>query len=71
MIVGAYAIGATEGYVYVRAEYPLAVEFMAQAIEDARAFGLLGENILGTGHEVRPAGSIVAVARSSAASPRP
>ncbi len=49
MIIGAYAIGALEGYVYVRTEYPLAVDLMAQAVNDARAMGLLGENILGTG----------------------
>jgi len=49
MIIGAYAIGATEGYIYVRTEYPLAVDLMAQAIEDARKAGFLGESILGTG----------------------
>ena len=49
MIIGAYAIGAKEGYVYVRTEYPLAVELITKAVEDARAVGLLGENILGTG----------------------
>jgi NADH-quinone oxidoreductase subunit F len=50
MIIGSYAIGAHEGFVYVRAEYPLAVELMAKAIDEARALGLLGENILGSGH---------------------
>ncbi len=49
MIIGAYAIGASEGYVYIRAEYPLAVELVTKAIEDARAAGLLGSNILGSG----------------------
>ena len=49
MIIGAYAIGAREGYVYVRTEYPLAVDLMAQAITDARKMGFLGENILGAG----------------------
>ncbi len=49
MIIGAYAIGATEGFVYVRTEYPMAVQFMRQAITDARALGLLGADILGTG----------------------
>jgi len=49
MIIGAYAIGATEGYVYVRTEYPLAMDLMAKAVDDARAMGFLGENILGTG----------------------
>ncbi|MCX7044963.1 MAG: NADH-quinone oxidoreductase subunit NuoF [Candidatus Sumerlaeota bacterium] len=49
MIIGAYAIGAREGYVYVRTEYPLAVDLMAKAVDDARAIGFLGDNILGTG----------------------
>lgn len=48
MAIGAYAIGADEGYVYVRAEYPLAVERLEHAIEKAREYGLLGTNILGT-----------------------
>jgi NADH-quinone oxidoreductase subunit F len=48
MIIGAYAIGASEGFVYVRTEYPLAVDLMTKAIADARAKGLLGKNILGT-----------------------
>ncbi|NMC69605.1 MAG: NADH-quinone oxidoreductase subunit NuoF [Myxococcales bacterium] len=47
MILGAYAIGAHEGYVYVRNEYPLAVERLSLAVEAARARGLLGNNILG------------------------
>ncbi len=49
MIIGAYAVGATEGYIYVRKEYPLAVENATIAIEQARELGLLGDNILGTG----------------------
>jgi NADH:ubiquinone oxidoreductase, NADH-binding (51 kD) subunit len=49
MIIGAYAIGSQEGYVYVRAEYPLAVENCGHAINKARELGLLGENILGSG----------------------
>ncbi|MEJ5165689.1 MAG: NADH-quinone oxidoreductase subunit NuoF [Thermoanaerobaculia bacterium] len=48
MIIGAYAIGAKEGYIYVRNEYPLAVKHIQKAIEDAKSMGLLGENILGT-----------------------
>jgi NADH-quinone oxidoreductase subunit F len=48
MILGAYAMGANRGIVYVRAEYPLAVYRLTKAIEDARAHGLLGKNILGT-----------------------
>jgi NADH-quinone oxidoreductase subunit F len=49
MIIGAYAIGAHEGYVYVRHEYPLAVENVGIAIEQAHTMGFLGENILGSG----------------------
>jgi NADH-quinone oxidoreductase subunit F len=48
MLIGAYAIGASQGYVYVRNEYPLAVERLTRAIHDARAAGLLGDNLLGT-----------------------
>ncbi len=49
MLIGAYAIGAAEMIVYVRAEYPLAIVHLEQAIQQARQAGLLGENILGTG----------------------
>ncbi len=49
MIIGAYALGGTRGYIYVRQEYPLAVENLSKAIEDARSRGLLGEDILGSG----------------------
>lgn len=49
MTIGAYAIGACQGYVYVRHEYPLAVSNLYTAIEQARDLGLLGENILGSG----------------------
>ena len=49
MIISAYAIGASRGYVYVRAEYPLAVERLELALRKARQIGLLGENILGSG----------------------
>ena len=48
MLIGGYAIGADTGYVYVRAEYPIAVERLGKAIEDAREAGLLGKNILGS-----------------------
>jgi NADP-reducing hydrogenase subunit HndC len=48
MVIAAVAIGATKGYFYIRAEYPLAVERIQKAIEDAYACGLLGKNILGT-----------------------
>ncbi len=49
LIIGAYAMGASHGYIYIRHEYPLAVERIRIAIESARAHGLLGENILGSG----------------------
>ena len=49
MIIGAYAIGADEGYVYCRAEYPLAIRRLRVAMEQAERLGLLGENILGSG----------------------
>lgn len=48
MMIAGYASGATEGYIYVRAEYPLAVERLEKAIAQAEEIGLLGENILGT-----------------------
>jgi len=49
MLIGAYAIGTKEGYVYIRDEYPLAVEHISLAIEAAEKLGLLGDDILGTG----------------------
>ncbi|MDD5486511.1 MAG: NADH-ubiquinone oxidoreductase-F iron-sulfur binding region domain-containing protein [Dehalococcoidales bacterium] len=49
MIIGAFAIGASTGYIYVRAEYPLAVSNLKLAISHARQMGLLGENILNSG----------------------
>ena len=49
MTIAAYAIGAHQGYIYVRAEYPIAVERCKIAISQAREYGLLGNNILGTG----------------------
>ena len=48
MMIGAYAMGATQGVVYLRAEYPLAVMRLLKAIEQARQIGLLGQDILGT-----------------------
>jgi NADH:ubiquinone oxidoreductase subunit F (NADH-binding)/NAD-dependent dihydropyrimidine dehydrogenase PreA subunit/(2Fe-2S) ferredoxin len=51
MIIGAYAIAAPYGYVYIRAEYPLAVERLHLAIKQAKARGFLGKNILGTGFD--------------------
>ncbi|MFH1881597.1 MAG: NADH-ubiquinone oxidoreductase-F iron-sulfur binding region domain-containing protein, partial [Planctomycetota bacterium] len=49
MIIAAYAIGAGHGFIYVRAEYPIAVEHINIALEQAKALGLLGDNIAGTG----------------------
>jgi NADH-quinone oxidoreductase subunit F len=49
MAIGAYALGAHQGYLYVRLEYPLAIRHLTIAIEQAKSLGLLGENILGTG----------------------
>jgi NADH:ubiquinone oxidoreductase subunit F (NADH-binding)/(2Fe-2S) ferredoxin len=48
MLIAAYAIGASHGYIYVRAEYPIAVTHVKKAVADARALGLLGDRILGT-----------------------
>jgi NADH-quinone oxidoreductase subunit F len=51
MIIGARAIGASEGYVYIRNEYPLAVSRLEIALDQAREYGLLGEDILGQGFD--------------------
>ncbi|MBD5102770.1 MAG: NADH-quinone oxidoreductase subunit NuoF [Subdoligranulum sp.] len=48
MAIAGYAIGATQGYVYIRAEYPIAVHRLQVAIDQAREYGLLGKNIFGT-----------------------
>ena len=48
MTIAGYAVGATQGYVYIRAEYPIAVSRLQIAIDQAREYGLLGKNILGT-----------------------
>lgn len=48
MLIGAYAIGSQKGIIYVRAEYPIAVDHLKIAIEQAKSLGLLGNNILGT-----------------------
>ncbi len=50
MVIASYAIGCQEGYIYCRAEYPLAIERLEIAIQQAMEYGLLGENILGTDH---------------------
>jgi NADH:ubiquinone oxidoreductase subunit F (NADH-binding)/(2Fe-2S) ferredoxin/Pyruvate/2-oxoacid:ferredoxin oxidoreductase delta subunit len=64
LTIGAFAIGAHEGYIYVRQEYPLAVENISMAIRQAGEYGLLGKNILGSGfdftvHVHRGAGAFV------------
>lgn len=51
MIIGGYAIGATKGYVYIRAEYPLAIKRLKKAIEQAREYNYLGKNILNSGFD--------------------
>jgi len=51
LIIGAYAIGSHEGFIYVRQEYPLAVQNITIALEQAREYGLLGANILGSGFD--------------------
>lgn len=51
LILAGYCVGASKGYFYIRAEYPLAVARVRQAIEDARSAGLLGQNILGSGFD--------------------
>jgi NADH-quinone oxidoreductase subunit F len=51
IIIGAYAIGASEGFIYIRHEYPLAVDLISLAVEQVREYGLLGKNILGTGFD--------------------
>ncbi len=53
LAIGAYAVGAHEGYIYVRQEYPLAVENVFVAIRQAEEYGLLGVNILGTGFDFK------------------
>ncbi len=49
LVIAAYAIGASQGYVYIRAEYPLAIERLRKAIDQMRRYGLVGNNILGSG----------------------
>jgi len=53
MLVGSYAIGASEGFIYVRSEYPLAIEILEHAIDEAEKRGLLGEDIFGSGWSFR------------------
>ena len=51
MVIAAFAMGAGKGYIYVRAEYPIAVEHLGIAIDQARGLGLIGQNILGSGFD--------------------
>ena len=51
MAIAGYAVGANQGYIYVRAEYPLAVAHLEHAIKQAREYGLLGTNIFGAGFD--------------------
>ena len=53
MIIAGYAVGASEGYIYVRAEYPLAIKRLKIAIKEAEDCELLGDNILGSGYSFR------------------
>jgi len=53
LVIGGYAIGSHEGYIYVRQEYPLAVENVTMAIRQAEEYGLLGEDILGSGFDFK------------------
>ncbi|MET0038558.1 NADH-quinone oxidoreductase subunit NuoF [Dehalococcoides mccartyi] len=53
MIIGAYAIGSHEAYIYIRDEYPMAVKHALLAIKQAEDYGLLGENILGSGFDLK------------------
>ena len=71
MVIGAYAVGGChQGYIYVRNEYPMAVENAGLAVEAARAYGLLGENIAGSGFdfdiEIRRGGGAFVCGESSA-----
>jgi NADH-quinone oxidoreductase subunit F/NAD(P)H dehydrogenase (quinone)/NADP-reducing hydrogenase subunit HndC len=54
MVIAAKAIGSNQGYIYCRAEYPLAIKRLSLAIEQAKEMGLLGEDILGTGFDFEP-----------------
>jgi NADH:ubiquinone oxidoreductase subunit F (NADH-binding)/Pyruvate/2-oxoacid:ferredoxin oxidoreductase delta subunit/(2Fe-2S) ferredoxin len=53
LAIGAYAIGASKAYIYIRAEYPLAIERLEIAIKQSKEYGLLGENILGTNFSLK------------------
>lgn len=51
MVIGAYAVGMAQGYIYVREEYPIAIEHLSIAIKQAKEYGLLGDDILGSGFD--------------------
>lgn len=53
LAIASYAIGASKAYIYIRAEYPLAIERLKRAVEQASAYGLLGENILDSGFDLK------------------
>jgi NADH-quinone oxidoreductase subunit F len=53
MLIGAHAMGANQGYIYCRAEYPLAIERLELALQQMREYGLLGDNILGSGFSMQ------------------
>src|SRR5208282_1767480 len=52
MAIAAYAIGATKAYIYIRAEYPIAVQRLREAIARAKEYGLLGENVFDSGNDL-------------------
>ena len=53
LAIGSYAVGATTAYIYIRAEYPLAIKRLKIALEQAKSYGLLGENIMGSGFDLQ------------------
>ncbi|MCP4218180.1 MAG: 4Fe-4S dicluster domain-containing protein [bacterium] len=53
LAIASYAIGASKAYIYIRAEYPLAIERLIRAIDDAREYGLIGDNILDSGFSLK------------------
>ena len=58
MAIAGYAIGATQGYIYIRAEYPIAVQRLQIAIDQAREYGLLGKNIFDSGFDLTLTGDL-------------
>jgi len=70
MAIAAYAVGARQGFAYVRAEYPLAVERLNHALVQAREYGLLGENIMGSGFSFDMKSAWIGRIRPAAKKPR-